>query len=159
MDSKNKIEIPNEMRRTIQFNFRAFKSICRVVSERFFGKKEPIFNHVKSKYIEPRTLKNLETHFNDYCNYRISVDVYIAKIKLEIADIKQRSHVIDHIKGSFPFLGSTQEKHLKQYSQTLKAAQWCLDWAEQRRQDAFSQDRSDALAHWREAIDRDAQPV
>jgi hypothetical protein len=98
--------------------------------------------------IDPDHLQNLEILFNDYANGAISIDSYIAKTKGEIAKIKAKFRLVDRIAGKSLFFVKSCSGRLSRYQATLKAAKWCLSWAEQRRQDEFNDCLAAASAKW-----------
>jgi hypothetical protein len=93
-------------------------------------------------------LQNLEAMFEDYADAAISIDAYIARIKLEIEAIRAGFSMRAWIAAtSLCFLPSYRQRLIR-HTETLKAARWCLRWAEQRRQDEFNDCLAAASAKW-----------
>ena len=98
---------------------------------------------------------NLETWFDSYIDGGISLDAYIANVKRLIDAIRLDAHAMAHVAARLLVTLRVWPADRYAHDDALKAAQWCLTWAEDRRLAEFNACLAAADAKWT----RDVQPL
>ena len=88
---------------------------------------------------------------------RISIDVYISKIKAEILLIKDGYDLKARTIGILCLLSAARRRRRTEYRQALQAARWCLEWAENQRQNEFNACLEAAEQRWMHELQGSAQ--
>ncbi|WP_353230994.1 hypothetical protein [Novosphingobium sp.] len=115
------------------------------------------FIMIDIRNINPNNIENLEKIFQEYVNGRISIEVYISNIKSEISLVKDSYDLKARSIGILCLFSAAHRRRRTEYRQALQAACWCLEWAENQRQNEFNACLEAAEQRWMHELQDRAQ--